>query len=119
MKTPLMSIRTLALLTPCFIPFSAALAQADTPWETELEAESVTVVTPLNDADAPYDVAPVLGEVSLISTSERVLENGVRLRARGALRLQADHPQRPGGIGGFGDSALATTGAFSGLSLAA
>ncbi|MEL7033864.1 MAG: porin [Pseudomonadota bacterium] len=119
MKTPLMSIRTLALLTPCFIPFSAALAQADTPWETELEAESVTVVTPLNNADAPFDVAPMLGEVSLIGTSERVLENGVRLRARGALRLQADHPQRPGGTGDFGSAAFAATGAFSGLSAAA
>lgn len=114
-----MSIRTLALITPCFIPFSAGLAQADTPWETELEAESVTVVAPVSDADAPVDVSPILGEISLLGTTERVLENGVRLRARGALRVQADHPQRPGGIGGFGDNAVAGVGAFSGLSGAA
>lgn len=111
-----MSIRILAFMTPCFLPFTAALAQADTPWETELELESVTVVTPVSDSDAPFDVSPLLGELSLISTTERVLENGVRLRARGALRLQADHPQRPGGIGGFGDAPLAPVGAFSGLS---
>ncbi|MEM7458714.1 MAG: porin [Pseudomonadota bacterium] len=114
-----MSIRTLALITPCFIPFSAGLAQADTPWETELEAESVTVVAPVSEADAPVDVSPILGEISLLGTTERVLENGVRLRARGALRVQADHPQRPGGIGGFGDNAVAGVGAFSGLSGAA
>ena len=113
-----MSIRCLALITPCVIPLSAALAQADTPWESELELESVTVVTPLADGDAPIDVEPVLGEMSLVGTSERVLENGVRLRARGALRLQADHPQRPGGIGGFGDATVAATGALSGLSAA-
>ncbi|MEM9178397.1 MAG: porin [Pseudomonadota bacterium] len=113
-----MSIRILAFMTPCFLPFTAALAQADTPWETELELESVTVVTPVSDNDAPFDVSPLLGELSLISTTERVLENGVRLRARGALRLQADHPQRPGGIGGFGDATLAPVGAFSGLSAA-
>ncbi|MEL7453762.1 MAG: porin, partial [Pseudomonadota bacterium] len=92
---------------------------ADTPWETELEAESVTVVAPVSDADAPVDVSPILGEISLLGTTERVLENGVRLRARGALRVQADHPQRPGGIGGFGDNAVAGVGAFSGLSGAA
>ncbi|MEM7640642.1 MAG: porin [Pseudomonadota bacterium] len=113
-----MSIRILAFMTPCFLPFTAALAQADTPWETELELESVTVVTPVSDSDAPFDVSPLLGELSLISASERVLENGVRLRARGALRLQADHPQRPGGIGGFGNATLAPVGAFSGLSAA-
>ena len=113
-----MSIRTLAFMTPYFLPFSAALAQADTPWETELEMESVTVVTPVSDSDAPFDVRPVLGELSLITTSERVLENGVRLRARGALRLQADHPQRPGGTGGVGDATVAPVGAFSGLSAA-
>ena len=96
----------------------AAVAHADTPIETEFEFESVTVVTPLSDSDAPIDVEPILAEVSLVATSEKVLESGVRLRARGALRLQRDHPARPGGVGGFGMDDFAATGAFSGLSQA-
>ncbi|MEO1553027.1 MAG: porin [Pseudomonadota bacterium] len=114
-----MSIRTLALTMTSLIPFSAPLASADTPWETELELESVTVVAPLADDDSRVEVEPVLGEISLIGSTERVLENGVRLRARGALRLQADHPQRPGGIGGFGDQTVAAAGGFSSLSASA
>ena len=45
-----------------------------------------------------------------------MLENGVRIRARGALRVQADHISRPAGTGGFGDALGAPIGAFSGLS---
>ena len=97
---------------------TAAVAHADTPIETEFEFESVTVVTPLSDSDAPIDVEPILAELSLVATSERVLKSGVRLRARGALRLQRDHPARPGGVGGFGMDDFAATGAFSGLSTA-
>lgn len=111
-----MSIRALALIAPCIWSASAALADTGSPWEAELELESVTVVTPFNETDSSIGVEPLTGEVSLSGTADKVLENGVRLRARGALRLQADHPTRPGGIGGFGDSPLAPVGAFSGLS---
>ena len=93
-------------------------AQAGAPLEADLEIESVIVVTPLSDADSDLNVEPVLGELSLNGSAERVLENGVRLRARSAVRLQADHPSRPGGIGGFGDDSSAPVGAFSGLSSA-
>ncbi len=96
-----------------------ALAQAGSPVETELEFESVTVITPLADEAAGTEVEPVLGEISVIGTSEKVLDNGVRLRARGALRLQSDHPTRTGGLGGFGSLPNAPVGAFSGLSAAA
>ena len=95
-----------------------ALAQSGSPVETELDFESVTVITPLSDEADGTNAEPVLGEISLIGTSEKVLENGVRLRARGALRLQSDHPNRIGGLGGFGPSSLAPVGAFSGLSSA-
>ncbi len=105
-------------MSPCIWGVSYAWADAPLPWDLELELETVTVVTPASDDDAPLDVEPLLGEVSLVGTSERVLDNGVRLRARGALRLQADHPSRPGGIGGFGNLAVAPVGGFSGLSAA-
>lgn len=114
-----MSIRALALITPCLLPIPSAGAQAINPIETELDIESVFVVTPIADEDAPIDAEPFLAEVSLSGLAESVLENGVRLRARGALRLQADHPARPGGTGGFGASNVAPVGAFSGLSSAA
>jgi predicted porin len=93
-----------------------ANAQAGAPLEAELDVETVIVVAPLSDADSSVDVEPVLGELSLNGNVERVLENGVRLRARSALRLQADHPSRPGGTGGFGDDFIAPVGSFSGLS---
>lgn len=93
-----------------------ALAQGGSPIEAELELESVTVVSPHLDMDADTDAETLLGELSITGNAEKVLENGVRLRARGALRLQADHSSRPGGIGGFGDALSAPVGAFSGLS---
>lgn len=111
-----MLIRALALVTPCLWSTSAALADTGSPWEAELEMESVTVVTPFYDTESPIEVEPLTAEISLIGMTEKVLENGVRLRARGALRLQADHPVRPGGIGGFGNTPLSPVGAFSGLS---
>ncbi|MEL7111378.1 MAG: porin [Pseudomonadota bacterium] len=95
-----------------------AVAQTGSPVETEFEFESVTVITPFADEATGTEVEPVLGEISLIGTSEKVLENGVRLRARGAFRLQSDHPTRIGGIGGFGPDTTAPVGAFSGLSAA-
>ena len=93
-------------------------AQAGAPLEAELDFETIILVTPLSDADSDIGVEPVLGELSLNGNVEKVLENGVRLRARTALRLQEDHPSRPGGIGGFGNDMAAPVGAFSGLSSA-
>lgn len=95
------------------------MAETGSPWETELALDSVTVFTPISDTDSEIEVEPLTAEFSLNGTTERVLENGVRLRARGALRLQADHPSRPGGIGGFGTAGFAPVGAYSGFSSAA
>lgn len=93
-------------------------AQSGAPLETELDFEAVTLVTPVADSDTGQDAETVLGELSLTGQAEKILESGLRLRARGALRLQRDHPSRPGGIGGFGDSPLTASGAFSGVSAA-
>ena len=59
-------------------------AQAGAPLEAELDFETIILVTPLSDADSDIGVEPVLGELSLNGNVEKVLENGVRLRARTA-----------------------------------
>lgn len=109
-------MRHVYIIAPCLLLALPGYAQSGAPLETEFELESVTVVTPLSDADSEVDPETVLGELSLTGQSEKVLESGLRIRARGALRLQRDHPTRPGGTGGFGNDPLAATGAFSGLS---
>ncbi|MCR9193868.1 MAG: porin [Hyphomonas sp.] len=109
-------MRHVYIIAPCLLLALPGYAQSGAPLETEFELESVTVVTPLSDADSEVDTETVLGELSLTGQSEKVLESGLRIRARGALRLQRDHPTRPGGTGGFGNDPLAATGAFSGLS---
>ena len=100
--------------------FSAplAFAQGSTPIEGTIELESIILLTPIADEDPQTEIEPLLAELSLIGTTQTILENGVRLRARGAVRLQADHPSRPGGTGGFGSDFAAPVGAFSGLSSA-
>ena len=92
-----------------------ALAERS-PIDFEVEAETVLVITPLSDDTETREAETFLGEASLNGTAETVLENGVRLRGRFALRLQKDHPQRPGGSGGFGTNVNAVPGAFSSLS---
>jgi predicted porin len=114
-----MTIRVFALLIPGLFSLPTGAAQTNAPLETDFDFESVIVVTPISDADSMISTEPVLGEISVTGRSEKVLDNGVRLRARGALRLQADHPSRPGGIGGFGNIAAAPVGAFSALSAGA
>jgi len=104
-------------ITPALVALPA-IAQNGAPLEFELDAESVTVVAPISDKDGPIEAETFLGELSLAGTAEKVLENGVRIRGRFATRLQADHPNRPGGTGAFGADAAAGTGAFSGLSSA-
>ncbi|MCR9224557.1 MAG: porin [Hyphomonas sp.] len=111
-------MRHVYIITPCLLLALPGYAQSGAPLETEFEFESVTLVTPLADADSNVDIETVLGELSLTGESEKVLDSGLRIRARGALRLQRDHPTRPGGTGGFGSDPLAATGAFSGLSAA-
>lgn len=111
--------RFVYLLPPTVMLSTGVWAQSNGPIETEIEAEMVTVIAPLMDDGKAVESETVLGEVSLIATSQQVLENGLRLRARGALRLQGDHPARVGGIGGFGSDMSAAVGAFSGLSSAA
>ncbi len=96
----------------------AAMAQSGAPLETELDFEAVTVITPLSDEDADSEIEPALVELSFAGRTTKVLDNGVRLRGRLDLRVQTDHPSRPGGTGGFGDAAFAPVGAFSGLSSA-
>lgn len=111
-------MRHACLVLPCLLLASPGFAQGGAPIETEIEIESVVAITPVSNADSDIDPESVVGELSLTGQSEKVFENGVRVRARGALRLQKDHPNRPGSIGGFGDSLLAPVGALSGLSSA-
>lgn len=113
-----MSIRVFALLTSGLLLPPIASAQSSTPLETEFDFETIFVAAPVVEEDSPLESQAVLGEISITGTSQKVLENGVRLRARGALRLQADHPSRPGGTGGFGADPGSPIGAFSGLSSA-
>lgn len=111
-------MRRVYIIAPCLALAFPSYAQGSAPLETEFELEAVTLVTAPIDEDASVDAEAVLGELSITGQSEKVLENGLRIRARGALRLQRDHPTRPGGIGGFGDIPAAATGAFSGFSAA-
>jgi len=102
----------------------APVAAAQSPVEIELDGEFLVVAMPLDETDAPTEVERGLGELSLTGNVERVFENGVRLRGRFAVRAQHDHPNRPGGLGGFGPFddivpfELSDVGAFSGQSLA-
>ncbi|MEL8055405.1 MAG: porin [Pseudomonadota bacterium] len=108
-------LRTLFLSSLVCAATPVALAERP-PFDFEVEAETVLVITPLSDDSEAREAETFLGEASLNGTAETVLENGVRLRGRFALRLQKDHPQRPGGSGGFGTNVNAVPGAFSGLS---
>ncbi len=95
---------------------SCGSAAADDTTEYELRAEAVTVVTLAERSDEGVDPEDLLYELSLTGKAERVLDNGVRILARGAVRLQKDHPLRPGFTGGFSEQPLARIGAYSGLS---
>lgn len=91
-----------------------AQAQDGTPIDLEIGIETVALVSLGNDDD--IDAQHALGEFSLNTTAETILDNGTRLRFRGAFRGQKDHPARPGFTGGFGRTSGAPVGAFSGLS---
>lgn len=92
------------------------VAMADTPTEIEGSAEVVAVWAPGNVSDESVEPEEFLYELSLSGTATKVLDNGVRLRAKTVARLQKDHPLRPGFTGGFADAPLARVGAYSGLS---
>lgn len=109
-------MRHFCVFVPCVLLALPGHAQGGAPLETEVDVDAVTLIMPLADQDANRDNETILGEISLNGQTEKVLESGLRIRARGALRLQQDHPNRPGGIGGFGNMSAAPTGAFSGLS---
>ncbi len=86
-------------------------------WERDLFAESVIVLAPglAGDSDiGPSD--PVLFEVSIAGSAERILESGARIGARGAFRVQKDHGARPGFAGNLPSGDMeGPRGAFSGL----
>ncbi|MEO1642394.1 MAG: porin [Pseudomonadota bacterium] len=96
--------------------FAPVMLAERPPIDIELEAETVLAITPLSDDTGAREAETFLGEASLSGTAETVLDNGLRLRGRFALRLQKDHPQRPGGSGGFGTDISTVPGAFSGVS---
>ncbi|MEM1086818.1 MAG: porin [Pseudomonadota bacterium] len=108
-------VRTLILSSLACAIAPIAFAERP-PIDIEIDAETVLVITRLSDDTEAREAETFLGEASLSGTAETVLDNGVRLRGRFALRLQKDHPQRPGGSGGFGTDISAVPGAFSGLS---
>lgn len=110
--------QTLAPFAAPVLLLPTAVAQGLGPIEAQLDLESVVVVSPHIESDANADAEKLLGEISVTGNAETVLDNGVRIRARGTVRLQADHAGRPGAIGGFGLSEGASVGAFSGLSSA-
>lgn len=111
-------MRFTSVLTTCLICTAPTFAQGGAPLETEVDVEAVAVFYPLSDQDAPVDAETILGELSIMGQTEKVLDNGVRLLAHGTLRVQGDNQTRPGAIGGFGDDLFAPVGAFSGLSSA-
>lgn len=97
--------------------FAAPQAASERPpIDIEVEAETVLAITPISDHEDGREPETFLGEASLSGTAETVLDNGVRLRGRFAMRVQKDHPKRPGGAGGFGANVASAPGAFSGLS---
>jgi len=96
--------------------FAAPMAMAERPpIDLELDGETVLVVSALGDDGQGANSESFLAEASLVGTAESVLDNGVRLRSRVAIRVQKDNPLRPGFSGGFGTDPAAAPGAFSGL----
>lgn len=83
-------------------------------WDMTTRAGLSLVLSAGEDAGRDLSREPVLGEVSLGADASRLLDNGTKIGARVTLRAQADHPDRPGGVGGFSRTG-APTGAFSGL----
>ncbi len=85
-------------------------------WERESWGEVVVLLAPGFDGGArEADAETLLYEVSLGGSAERILQSGARIGAAAALRVQRDHPERPGFAGALTEGAGLPTGAFSGL----
>ncbi len=97
------------------------ISSAQNGWETELKSEAVIVLAP-NVADIRgQDGEQILYEAGIRLKAEYVLESGLEIGARGALRVQKDHPARAGFSGrtpAFANLGHRARGAFSGLSTA-
>ena len=85
-----------------FLMFLASLAVSESAiaqTEYEFDAE-LTVVGAVSDEDsAPTDTENLMGELSASGSASRVLENGVEVTGNITLRVQSDHPSRPGFAG--------------------
>ncbi|MGB0261885.1 MAG: porin [Henriciella sp.] len=112
----MMFIRYLIIALVFVMP---AAAEPLNPVRIRLNSELVLVAPLASDDTGAARTEGPLGEIGLSARIEKLLDNGLRLRGYGALRLQKDHPQRPGGAGAFGSAIAGTNsipGAFSGFS---
>lgn len=111
-------MRIFSLLTIFCLPAGAALGQAaESPWSHEVWADAAIVLAPSVDREgAAPDDEPVVYEANLGGGLEWISQDGLRIGARGALRLQRDHPSRPGFSGALVRVPVTGAGgAFSGL----
>lgn len=69
-------------------------------WEVETAADLAVIATP-GGGNADGDIRPeaVLYEIGLSLNTSRFLDNGAEIGVRSALRVQKDHPARPGFAG--------------------
>lgn len=82
------------------------------PWTYEVGGEAVTVIS-VGDSDG-VDREPVLFELGVESSLERVLDNGAEIGVRLTWRGQRDHPARAGGAGCINEAGEPAVGVFSG-----
>lgn len=94
---------------------------AQNGWETDLKSEAIIVLAP-NVADRRgQEGEQILYEAGIRLKTEYVLESGLEIGARVAMRVQKDHPARAGFSGrtpAFTNLGNRARGAFSGLSTA-
>lgn len=84
------------------------------PWAYEAGAEAVIVLS-AGDDHAFVDRETALFEIGLTGEAGRVLDNGAEIGVRGALRLQGDHPARPGFAGCIDTGAPSAPAGYSGV----
>lgn len=88
-----------------FLMFLAGMpftSDAETAWETDLDAD-LTLVTGFFDDDEAVKTKPGQGEVSVSGSTSHVFNNGVEFSANFTFRGQIDHPARPGFAGSVVD----------------
>ncbi len=97
-RAPLLSLGCAVLAMPAMAqsPFDERFPV----WEVETAGDLAVVATP-GGGVAGEEIRPeaVLYELGLSVTLSRLLDNGAELGARTALRVQKDHPARPGFAG--------------------